>query len=359
MRPGAWLLPLLPLAGCVSGPPPAAAVEPEHYRTARDPEGAAAWQRAQQALARGDRAAALPDLRIALERCPDLAPAHVAYQDAAQALGGEVLAAMREHYRSLPDRASPVPAWCRARLVPTPYAREPALRAVLARHPSFAWAHWSLGRSHRSEGRVLLAIDAFQAACARDPRLAAARYERALLLTEVGRYEEAALDFDAYLALEPHDDDARLAYTQLAIYRLGRIDRAVRLLDELERTRGGDVAVRLDRAAATWLGGDPRGAVARYLGVLADRPGEARALLNLGLLYYEVLPKSTADRAIHWPRARAAFQLFLQTVVPPDGHDQFERTLAVPFRLGVIAEALGPAPGTAPTLADLRLPEGP
>lgn len=352
-----WLLALL--AACQAGPPVAPeGVDPTRFSVAQDPVGQQAWEQARQCLARGERAAALPLLQQAVQRCPDLVRAHLAYQDAARSEGGAALQAMLDYYRTLPDRDSPVPAYCRARLAETAYSQGTALQAIVAKHPTFAWGHLSLARVARRKGQLLQAIDGFRAASHRDPDLTEARLERAQVLAEVGRNEEAAVDFETYLAAEPADHTARRAFAELAIYRLGRIDRAMQLLDQLEQAMPGDLSVRMDRAAAQWLGGDPRSAVGTYLAVLAAKPDDARALLNVGLLYYEVLPKEPSERPLYWPKARAAFRLFLAAPPPQDGHEQFERTLAVPFRLDVIAEVLGPAPDQPPQLAELQLPGG-
>lgn len=346
---------LLPLLGCASGAPVAVVGEdPRVYSEAQDPAGAAAFGRAQELVARGDVVAAIPEFQVAVTRCPDLVRAHLGYQDAARKLGGAVAAAMADYYRLLPESASPVPAYVKARLADTSFARGTALQAIVARHPRFPWGQLSMARVQRSKGELLQAVDQFQAALALDASLAEARLERAEVLVEIGRDEEAAVDFEAYLQLRPRDDAARHAYAQLLIYRLDRLERAMPLLDELERA-GGAAAVRMDRAAAQWRSGDPRGAITTYLRVLANEPDSARALLNVGLLYYDVLPKAAEERAIFWPKARAAFELFLLATPPQDGFEQFERTLAVPFRLDVIERTVGraAAPGS---LADLQLP---
>jgi tetratricopeptide (TPR) repeat protein len=350
-----WLL--TALAACQAGPPEVPeGADPARFAVAQDPVGGAAWAQAQQCLARGERTAALELLPQVVQRCPDLVRAHLAYQDAARGEGGKALQAMLDHYRVLPERDSPVPGYCKARLAETTYAQGTALQAVVAKYPTFGWGHLSLARVARRKGQLLQAIDGFRAASVRDPGLFEARLERAQVLAEVGRNEEAAVDYEAYLEAVPGDHVARRAFAELAIYRLKRIDRAMQLLDQLEQALPGDLSVRQDRAAAQWLGGDPRLAVATYLTVLAQRPDDARTLLNVGLLYYEVLPKDVAERPLYWPKARAAFRLFLAAAPAQDGHEQFERTLAVPFRLDVIADGIGPAAATAPSLDDLRLP---
>lgn len=352
MKSATWLL--LMFAGCAASAVEPAAVDPSAYTAPQDPAGAAAWTLAQDLRARGDVAGALAELRRAIELCPELVRAHLAYQDVARAAGGAPQAQMQDYYRELREGASPVPAYVKARLADTSFARGTALQAIVARHPRFAWAQLSMARVQRGKGELLQAVDHFQAALARDASLAEALLERAEVLVEIGRDEEAAVDYEAYLQVQPRDDAARHAYAQLLIYRLDRMERAMSLLDELERA-GIAVAVRMDRAAAQWRSGDPRGAIATYLRVLASQPDSARALLNVGLLYYDVLPKAPEERAIFWPKARAAFELFLLATPPQDGFEQFERTLAVPFRLDVIERTVGAAAAAA-SLADLQLP---
>jgi tetratricopeptide (TPR) repeat protein len=354
-RPIAAALVAILCAGCESGPRPiAGAVDPRRYTTCQDAEGRIAWENAVVALGRGDPAAALPLLQVALARCPDLVRAHRAYQDAARQLGGDAERAMLDYYRSLPDRDSPVPAYAKARLGTTSYSKATELRAILARDGSFAWAHWSLGRLDRRQGQLLQAIDSFEAAFVHDPTLLEARLERAEVLVELGRFEEAAVDYQSYLRGHPEDEAAARAYLALLLYRLGRVTEAEPWLQRLIANHPDDLSLRMDRAASQWRGGDPHGALATYVSVVAAKPDAARALLNIGLLYYEVLPSDEADRRRLWPKARAAFRWFLAVTAPLDGHEHFEQQLAVPYRLKLIDALLGPAEDRPPTIEDLR-----
>jgi tetratricopeptide (TPR) repeat protein len=348
----------LALAACATGPRRADdAVDPAVYHTCQDPAGAAAWERARGALARGDDAAALPDLQATVRACPLLVRAHLAFQDAALRTGGAVEQQMIDYYTALAG-PSPVPAYCRARLADTAYAQNNALQAILAEDPSFAWAHLSRARVTRNQGRLLPAIDMFAAAIVNDPELHEARHERAQVLAELGRDQEAAVDYRACLEHRPDDVGAMREYVALLIYRLGRASEADELLARLERLLPDDVGVRMDRAAALWRADRPRAAVDAYLAILAGDPRAVRAALNVGLLYYEVVPRTDAERARFWPRARAAFRWFLEggDDEAADGHEQFERTLGVPYRLARIAELLGPEPGGAVRLDELRWP---
>ncbi|MDO8349008.1 MAG: tetratricopeptide repeat protein, partial [Planctomycetota bacterium] len=262
------------------------AKDPVAYGTAADPQGREAWERARRALQGGDHGAALPDLRTAVVQCPDLVRAHIAYQDVARHLGGPAQQEMLDYYRTLAERDSPVPAYVKARLADTSYTQGVELQKILARNSSFAWAHLSLGRLHRRQGHLQQASESLQSAISLDGELSEARYERAEVFVELGRNDEAARDFDAYLARVPDDDAALRAYVALLIYRLGRIDTAMGVLDRLEVRHAGDVEVRMHRAAAQWRGGDPRTAISSYLAVLEAAPGESRAALNIGLIYY-------------------------------------------------------------------------
>lgn len=352
-------------SGCETPARPAeGGIDPRVYRTCGDAEGRAAWERGSKALANGKPGEALPDLRLVAERCLDFVPGQIAYQDASREIGGEAAQAMTSLVLAMPEHAlaagrpSPVPAYLKARLAETSYAQGNALEAILAADPSFAWAHLSRARVSRRQGQLLAAIDGFGQAIANDADLREARLERARLLVEVGREEEAARDFATYVERVSDDDEARREYTQLLLYRLDRVDEALKMLAVLRAHDPDSVALRMDEAAAQWLAKRPRDAVQRYLGILQDHPDTARAALNIGLLYYEVLGSDETARRRYWPLARAAFERFLTTCKPADGHEQFERTVGVPYRLQVIADLLGPAPAPAAEvpIESLQLP---
>ncbi len=352
------------LAGCQTGPGGAdPAADAQIYEELADPQGSAAYEQAMAALARGDRAAALVGLRTTVERCPDHVRAHRLYQDIARDLGGEAAVAMLAYYRQLQDRGnrngpSPVPAYVRARLADTSYAQGNALQQLLASHPAFAWGHLSFGRVSRRQGRMLQALDSFGAAIRYDAGLREARLERGQVLAELGRFEEAAVDYEGYVAAAPDDDAAVRAYLQLLIYRLRRVDRAFELLQPRLAAAPGDAELRMHHAAAAWLAGRHREALDGYVAILATEPRNARAALNVGLLYFEVIPRDDAERRRYWPQARAAFRWFLGCDDAQDGHEQFERAIGVPYRLARIAEVLGPESvdpdGPAPPLDALR-----
>ncbi|MCK5942649.1 MAG: tetratricopeptide repeat protein, partial [Planctomycetes bacterium] len=188
-----------------------------------DATGRAAWQDARETLRTGDDAAALPLLQVAATRCPDLVRAHLAYQDTARRVGGEAERAMVAFYSAAEDRGSPLPAYPRARLAETAYAQANDLQKILSAHPRFAWAHLSLGRVNRGQGRLSQALQNFERALASDGSLVEARLERAQVLEELGRDEESAIDYRAYLRARPADTTAAREFVTLLLYRLGDV----------------------------------------------------------------------------------------------------------------------------------------
>ena len=91
----------------------------------------------------------------------------------------------------------------------------------------------------------------------------------------------------------------------------------------------------------------------------AGNDATSRAALNVGLIYYEVVPQDDAGKRRFWPLARLAFDWFLATATAAEGHEQFERTLGVPFRMARIAEFLGPAPTSVQPARDVTMLQWP
>lgn len=353
-----WLTGLLLLSSCslFGG---GGGGNPDAYTACDDPVGRAAWQEARMALARGDQVAALPHLVAATGQCPDLVRAHIAYQDVARTVGGEAEQTMVDFYVKAADATaegpSPVPAYMRARLAETAYAQSNALDAILDKHETFAWGHLSRGRVNRGQGRLSEALQNLDRAISIDDGLIEARLERAQVLVELGRDMEAAVEYKVYWNANPADTDAAREYLTLLLYRLeGRVDEALQLIDNLQQS-DQSLELRMDRAAALWRGGRAEAAVGVYLEILEQDSKMARAALNIGLIYYEVAPREEVDKIRFWPKARAAFQLFMQRSRPEDGHEQFERTWAVPYRLRRINELIGPATMAA-SVDQLRWP---
>ncbi|MFT4512339.1 MAG: tetratricopeptide (TPR) repeat protein [Planctomycetota bacterium] len=363
MRRRLYSLSLYPLVLCLSAScwlfPAGGSGSTASYSECADPEAREAWGLAKIEVRQGRDAKALPLLRIVTSKCPVLLRAHIAYQDVAKRLGGEHEQAMVDFYVKAPERApgdrSPVPAYLRARLAETAYAQSNALDQILASDGTFAWGYLSRGRVNRGQGRLSEALQNYDEAISNDAELLEARLERAQVLTELGRDEEAAVEYKTYVGQAPSDSVAVREYITLLLYGLARIDEAIDYLDLLEQRGEKSLSLRMDRAAAQWRAKQPQAAAETYLEILAAEPTTARAALNIGLLYYEIVPQDEAAKLRFWPKARSAFELFLQRSDPADGHEQFEQTWAVPFRLRRIGELLGPSTGAA-KIEDLAWP---
>lgn len=350
---------VLLLASC-EVPPGGGSVVPSSYSECDDVEAMDAWRRAKLLVGLSRDTEALPLLVLATSKCPDLIRAHIAYQDVAKRLGGEHHQAMVDFYVQGSERASggrsPVPAYLRARLAETAYAQSNALDKILASHANFAWGYLSLGRVNRGQGRLSEALRNYDKAIVSDSNLLEARLERAQVLTELGRDQESAVAYKSYVRQMPSDSAAVREYITLLLYRLGRVDEALLYLDLLAQRGETSLALRMDRAAALWRLNRLQAAVEIYLEILAAEPANARAALNIGLLYYEIVPKDEAAKLRYWPKARVAFELFLQGSEPADGHEQFERMWAVPHRLQRVRELLGPSTKAA-TIEALAWPK--
>lgn len=355
-------VPLLGSASCGVLPWFGSAADVARWETCDVAEGDAAWDAAQVAVQEGHDGEALPLLLRAIECCPELVRAHLLYQDTARQIGGAALAEMKARYLALPESEdSPVPAYVKARLLGDAWSEQgdswsqrEALLAILRDHDDFYWAWLSLARLLRAQGQHGDAVNAFRRALARNGDLLEAHVELAETLVDLGKNAEAAPHFENYLRGAPADRTVIRAYVSLLVYGLGRADEAMPWIENLLARDPADEGARMDRAAALWRANRPREALAAYLEVLKARPEHARAALNVGFLYYDVLAgNDEVLRAELWPKARAAFLLFLKNVRPEDGHDHLEQLLAVPYRLREIERRLGKYTGPAPTIADL------
>ena len=329
--------------------------DPARFESCTDAEGRAAYEQALMHLQAGRDQDALPLLRRVVERCPENVPALAYYQDTALHLGGDASKQMRAYYEGLADAAdSPVPAFGKARLLETSYQRKVAVDALLARFDDFAYGWLARARLDRGRGQLGEAVEGFQKAIERYPQLLAAHLELAEVLNELGRAGEARLPYENYLRGAPNDRATIRDFVQLLLYKLDKPADARPWIERLLADDPQDEVARMDLAAANWCSGDLDAALRGYLDVLKERPDNARAALDIGFLHYDAFVHDDATRAEHWPKARKAFELFLRLIRPEEGHDYFEKVLAVPYRLKEIERELGPGDGKPPTLEDLR-----
>jgi tetratricopeptide (TPR) repeat protein len=357
VRRVAWLLMALP-AACQLPPMAVEGKGPASYEKCQDEQGRAALDQARVLLQAGKDADALPLLRTVVARCPDLVRAHLLYQDAARRVGGAAEEEMRAFYAELPAGTTPVAAYVKARLRDdSPFLQKEALDQILAKDPSFYWAHLSLGRLLRAHGKYMAAAESMRRALALHAGLLEARVELAETLVELGRYQEAAAHYAQYLAAQPNDLVVARSYAQLLVYRLARPDEALTWIERLLQRDPDDASALMDRAAALWRKdrNQAKEALALYLRVLQQKPDNARALLDIGYLYYDVLADNDeALRRRYWPKARTAFELYLRCARSEEMLDYLEEHLAVPCRLKTIADAGIPDDAEPPAISSLQ-----
>lgn len=339
------VLAALAACGAVPGPGPSRAVGD----SCPDPSGRAAWDEARACLAAGRDAEAAQAARRVLERCPEHVRAHLAYQDVALRLGGDVERAMREFYESPPialrrvAETSPIWPWARARLAPHEAGRQEFLEEALRRDPRFAWALLDRGRMMRRLGRPARALVSLRAAVGARPDLPEARLELAEVLVELGSYREADRHYTVYRRLRPTDRWAARDHARLLIYRLGDTRAARPVVERLLREDPEDPAAVMDLAAIHWREERFEEALAAYRSVLRRDPRAARAAMNIANLYYEPLARGgEARRRAAWTKARRAYRYVRRLGVAADFYDAFDLLFTVPFRLERIEGLLGP-----------------
>jgi len=186
------------------------------------------------------------------------------------------------------------------------------LQEALAEGFGYADAHNLLGLSMALVGRQADALGAFDRALELNPRYIEAHLNRAVLLNDLGRTEEAREAFERAERLGRPDESGfpavvanRLANAHAGLadeYRAaGALDEAIAQYEEALRLRPGFADIRLAYARALLERGrhaDAAGALDRVLGV---RPDWLDAMLLRGLSAYLQGDFETADDV--WRRA--------------------------------------------------------
>lgn len=313
-----------------------------------------AWEAARQALRASDDEAAYRALEQVVAMCPDFVAGHARWIEVATRLGGDREAAMRAWYAQAADeRGSPVLPWARARLENNDSRRVDLLDEAVARDASFYPAYIDLaeiwGRSGYRD-QTAKQLDYLQKAEQAQPDSPDANLGLAKVLVSLGRGEEAVPYFERYLRMRPDDRESVRDFVRLLVYELGRVDDADTWIARLLSADADDVAAQMDAAAATWLRGDRARAAELYRRVLEQDPTHARAVLNLGNLWFQDPARNDPERDEDWRKARAAYRYFLQLDEYADVQDLRDLLVSVPFRLQAIDRALGPLAPDAPAV---------
>jgi tetratricopeptide (TPR) repeat protein len=300
-------------------------------------------------------AEALAASKRVVDLCPECVRAHWLRVDAARQLGGETWRSLRAELQAVPDDGkSPLPPFLHGLAEDEPAMLDDRLAVCLQRDSGFWFAHEARGRIHLKLQRPEQALKHFRAALSLDGGDADARRDAARAMVQLGHHEQAEAELKRYLRVRPGDRQVRKEHARLLIYRLGRGSEVAESLEAMLREDAGDVEVLMDRAAIAWFDRQFDYAIELYHRVLQADPSQARAVLNLGNLHYDVLARAGGEArvaALH--RARAAYRYFLRMPYSGDLYDVWDQHLGVPQRLRQIEAEIGP-PGEnwRPTLQD-------
>ncbi len=205
----------------------------------------------------------------------------------------------------------------------------------------------------RGENRK--ASNLLKASVALSPTLAESWLLLARLSLERGSIRLPRKHLETYLSLRPLDRNVRKNLVRLLVHELNDGDAALGHLKDLLAADPKDLESLMHLGAAWWRKGEYPKAAGIYLRILELNPGETRAALNLGNLYFEAYKKpSLAWKAYH----------YLMELSPSD--DPFgimSQKLFVPTRLKKIEKMLKdkklPIPDLPKNLDDLRVPDSP
>ncbi|MDR3637922.1 MAG: protein kinase [Isosphaeraceae bacterium] len=165
-----------------------------------------------------------------------------------------------------------------------------AFGACEALEPRFAWPYMNRGLALAQAGRLAEALECYDLALKDHPRFAEALVNRALAALELDRLDDAERDLRAALALGRGDAGVYAALGEVD-YRLGRVEEAERLYNDLLAREPGNVMVLAARGIFR-LTRDPRGARSDLEDVLRRDPGNARARYGLARLLYREDPRA-------------------------------------------------------------------
>ncbi len=146
--------------------------------------------------------------------------------------------------------------------------------------------HAAVNRRRDSDPKVILGD--FQEALRRDPNLLEARLGVAEELARTGKYREAAVEYDAYLAKVPDDPTALLGAGRVAL-ELGKLELAVQRFDRVLTLDPENAEAHVEKAKFSRLQGDEADALRHLDKAIELKPYETAphynrrlALLRLG-----------------------------------------------------------------------------
>ncbi|GEM_PF-2770133 len=201
-------------------------------------------------------------------------------------------------------------------------------------------------------GETRKASNLLKTSVALSPTLAESWLLLARLSLERGSVRLPRKHLETYLSLRPLDRNVRKNLVRLLVHELNDGDAALGHLKDLLAADPKDIESLMHLGAARWRKGQYAKAAAIYLRILRLNPGETRAALNLGNLYFEAYKKPV----LAWK----AYQYLLGLPPSDDPFAIMSQKLFVPTRLKkiekIFKEKKRPLPTLPKSLEDLRVP---
>ncbi|TAM81910.1 MAG: tetratricopeptide repeat protein [Acidobacteria bacterium] len=172
---------------------------------------------------------------------------------------------------------------------------ERILSAYVSRHPKDAQGLYELGiaESVRDKGKALAHLNA---ALALDPSLNGARYARAVLVAQQGKYQESIIDLRKILETEPRNTNALYSLGD-DLLMVNRPAEAVKVLAQGAELAPQDPKILQRYSRALLRAGNPAEAQAIMQRFQAIRPTDAGPRPNAGLFdYLSLTPQQQRER---------------------------------------------------------------
>jgi Flp pilus assembly protein TadD len=157
---------------------------------------------------------------------------------------------------------------------------ETLLRRVVSIKPQDPEAHYMLGRAFSEQKKYQPATLQFEETLKIAPRHTAALIDLAHIAEFTGRYDDAGKRWREAIAAGGGARAQRGLASLLS--RQGDADTSIKMLEQLVSSDAGDIDARQELAMARMQAGDCQAAVADFQAVIAKRPDDLGALLNLG-----------------------------------------------------------------------------
>ncbi len=231
---------------------------------------------------------ALEGYRRVLASAPDHVPTHRRYQDAMIEAGRSD--EVRERYRiRFRERGQAVDWLLFGRLEDNPTIRKVRFERALELDPDFGWARYAYGLHLRESGEpLILALEQQERALETLGQRPEVLRERADLLRDLRRFDEAIEAYESFLAVVPGDRYARECIAGCRLRsgdRDGARDAYRALLDE----RPTDVRSLLGLASIDILDRRPRRALDHLERARSLQPEEPEVVYNMAVVYERLL----------------------------------------------------------------------